>query len=138
MDAIRENEGVIARMQERIALVRVEGRGSAASVGLSSRARREAEAAAAAAAAATEDEDDDQRSGERRSCAATADQQVRNPWTDGTFQTGVIGMGQVQRWTPPLDQGKGGSLTDEELRRRMEEQLRDLGDEDDEEGGMHL
>jgi hypothetical protein len=31
----------------------------------------------------------------------------------------------------------GGTLSDEELRRAMEERMRDLGDDDDE-GGMHL
>lgn len=59
-------------------------------------------------------------------------------WTDGTFQTGrivngevvmddVAGGGQAQQ---------GGSIGDEELRRRMEERMRDMGVDD--EGGMHL
>lgn len=46
-------------------------------------------------------------------------------WTDGTFQTGTIRSG-------------GAGLTDDELLRRLQEQIPGLGDEDDEEGGMHL
>jgi hypothetical protein len=64
-------------------------------------------------------------------------------WTDGTFQTGVISggvvsMDEVVGSRQGQGQAQGGSLTDEELRRRMEEQMRGLGGEDDDEGGLHL
>lgn len=75
-----------------------------------------------------------------------------SPWTDGTFQTGVIRNGEIHMDANPGERRRqaepegaggqgggqgGGSLTDEELRRAMEERLRNLGADDDEEG-MHL
>ena len=142
VDAIRENEEVIARMQARIALVRteVEDRG----VGWTEfQSKEEAEADAAAAAAAA-------TAANARTTTATTngavngETQAGNPWADGTFQTGVIRNGEVHMDGAGAGAraGGGGSLTDEELRRRMEEQLRTLGseeeDDDDAEGGMHL
>ncbi len=133
VDAIRENEEVIARMQARIALVRteVEDRG----VGWTEfQSKEEAEADAAAARTATA----------TTNGAANGETQGGNPWADGTFQTGVIRNGEVHMDGAGAGAraGGGGSLTDEELRRRMEEQLRTLGseeeDDDDAEGGMHL
>jgi hypothetical protein len=72
-----------------------------------------------------------------------------NPWEDGTFQTGVIRNGEIHVDAIPNRQGNsaaptqtngaggaGGRLTDEELRRRLEERLAE--DNDDEDGGLHL
>jgi hypothetical protein len=152
-DAIRENEQVIERMQERIRLVRaeVERRGLSWSE-FQSEAEREAEAAAAAAAAA----DGDEKTGIDTGMDTNGGGEVVNgvvngagaggrhsAWTDGTFQTGVISggvvsMDEVVGSRQGQGQAQGGSLTDEELRRRMEEQMRGLGGEDDDEGGLHL
>lgn len=137
IDAIRENEEVIRRMQERIALVRaeVEERGCSWTEFQSKE----------------EVEEEERRRREERGEAVVngingvsgggldgESGQTRNPWTDGTFQTGTISNGEV-RMDPVPDQqttGGGGSLTDEELRRRVEEQMRSL--DVDEEEGMHL
>jgi hypothetical protein len=159
-DAIRENEQVIGRMQERIRLVRaeVERRGLSWAE-FQSEAEREEEAAAAAG-------DSDEKTGMDTntntngggSGSGEADAEGLNgvvngagaggrhsAWTDGTFQTGVISGGVVSmdgvvgsRQGQGQGQAQGGSLTDEELRRRMEEQMRGLGGEDDDEGGLHL
>jgi hypothetical protein len=159
-DAIRENEQVIGRMQERIRLVRaeVERRGLSWAE-FQSEAEREEEAAAAAAAG-----DSDEKTGTDINTntngggSGEADAEGVNgvvngagaggrhsAWTDGTFQTGVISGGVVSmdgvvgsRQGQGQGQALGGSLTDEELRRRMEEQMRGLGGEDEDEGGLHL
>ncbi|KAL2017544.1 hypothetical protein VTK56DRAFT_1978 [Thermocarpiscus australiensis] len=165
IDAIRENEEVIARMQERIRLVRdeVEARGLswAEFQGQTDPEDRKAEPEA-------EGEEGRQENvavnGEREVNGTTVDEEAdlgqeesgrqqaqRHPaWSDGTFQTGVIRDGVVHMDRVAgsrAEEGEGrrhagGSLADEELRRRMEEQLRDLGgDEDvdgDGEGGLHL
>ena len=83
-----------------------------------------------------------------------------NPWTDGTFQTGVVRNGEVHMDAVPgqrsgagatetasaaggagggSGQGttSGGRLSDEELRRLLEERLAGDGDEE-EDGGLHL
>jgi hypothetical protein len=147
-------------MQERIRLVRaeVERRGLSWAE-FQSEAEREEEAAAAAG-------DSDEKTGMDTntntngggSGSGEADAEGLNgvvngagaggrhsAWTDGTFQTGVISGGVVSmdgvvgsRQGQGQGQAQGGSLTDEELRRRMEEQMRGLGGEDDDEGGLHL
>lgn len=169
-DAIRENEAVIARMQDRIALIRseVEGRGTS---------WREFEAPdddAPAAEGTTANglnglqaaRDEEDRIA-RGSTTATQTQPpaggaVQHPaWSDGTFQTGTIRGGVLQYDSVPGASfsvagarnpetnpenpaaASGGSLSDEELRRRMEAQLRGLGDDNDDDdsgaqGGMHL
>ncbi|KAL2146664.1 hypothetical protein VTI28DRAFT_2814 [Corynascus sepedonium] len=168
LDAIRENEVVIERMQERIRLVRAE----VESRGLS---WAEFQAADEARDAAADDADSSKLEGTRlggaereegtsrlvngvgaglngtaaaasTSATATAtngEGRSHSAWTDGTFQTGVIRDGVVHMNPDPARQPhaqQGGSLTDEELRRRVEEQMRGLGgdSEDDEEGGLHL
>jgi hypothetical protein len=140
VDAIRENEEVIRRMQERISLVRaeVEERGcswtefqSKEEVEEEERRRQEERGEAVVNGTSTNGVNGE---------AAPHDDSARthNPWTDGTFQTGTISNGQVRMDPVPGQQtsGGGGSLTDEELRRRLEEQMRRL--DDDEEEGMHL
>lgn len=133
IDAIAENEAVIARMLERIDLVRkeVEERGCSWT---EFQSKEEVEA-------------EERRRGEgleglvngvNGEAEMNGESTRGDPWRDGTFQTGTISNGEVR-----MDQasgsrtGTGGSLTDEELRRRMEEQMRNLDDDDDDEG-MHL
>ncbi|OAA82390.1 hypothetical protein LEL_01935 [Akanthomyces lecanii RCEF 1005] len=149
VDAIRENEQVVERMAERIALVRmeVEERGvswdeftskeeTEAAV---ARAREEQRQRAAAAAAA-------QRQGgeDVTGVAEQVNGVASSPWTDGTFQTGTIRNGEVRMDAQPgarTNGAGGGSLSDEQLRAAMEERMRQMttGDEDqDENGGMHL
>ncbi|KAI9171369.1 hypothetical protein HJFPF1_00851 [Paramyrothecium foliicola] len=134
IDAIRENEQVIDRMIERIALVRaeVEERGVSWTEFMS---KEEVEA-----------QQQQQQEGAEASEAApavngdTADSVAsrHTAWSDGTFQTGTIRNGQVQLDQTP-GQPNGGSLSDEELRRALEERMRNLGDDNDEQdGGMHL
>ncbi|EGY21663.1 uncharacterized protein VDAG_03103 [Verticillium dahliae VdLs.17] len=156
-DAIRENEAVILRMDERIALIRaeVEDRGRPSrgpslvptddDVAPVTNGLRDARLEEDAVAAGT-----------------------RHPaWSDGTFQTGTI-RGGVMHFdggaapaasTPPAASASpaapaeagsvraattqtaapsasgGGRLDDEQLRRAMEERMRQLDDDD---GGMHL
>lgn len=158
VDAIRENEQVLERMRERIRLVRaeVESRGIGWAE-FESEEERKARAAAAAAAAEEEDEEEGRAmvNGDHSAAGATtngvaaagAGEQRHPAWSDGTFQTGVIRNGVLHmdgRGSSGSGSGgarrAGGSLTDEELRRRMEEQLRGLGDgeEDGGDGGLYL
>jgi hypothetical protein len=147
LDAIRENEAVIARMQARIALVRaeVERRGLSwaefQSVEEREAERQEQLEQRKAEGLVNGDGVGVVNGGGAVAGAAAADGERSNPWSDGTFQTGVIRGGVVQ-----MDEGsssrvqQGGSLTDEELRRRLEEQMGNLtaNAEDDDEGGLHL
>jgi hypothetical protein len=142
IDAIKENEGVIESMQERIRLLRaeVERRGLSWTE-FQGPAEQEKK------------EEEGEESGETQTEAApvvNGDGPVHSgshsAWSDGTFQMGTIRGGVLQMDTPAAGSGSsgqaapGGSLTDEELRRRLEEQLRGLGGEDgeDEEGGLYL
>ncbi|KAB5579932.1 hypothetical protein GE09DRAFT_419595 [Coniochaeta sp. 2T2.1] len=147
-DAIRENEVVIARMQERIALVKteVEERGASWTEFMSKEEVEERQQQSRRQQTTTQDGERVNGTAEGAAvngeAATTNGEGVRtgggsNPWTDGTFQTGTIRNGEV-RMDPVSGQGQrqGGSLTDEELRRRLEEQMGNLGD--DEEEGMHL
>jgi hypothetical protein len=132
IDAIRENEQVIDRMNERIALVRieVEERGvswtefmSKEEVEAQQQQQQQQEASAASAVNGGSHE-------------APAPQ--HSAWSDGTFQTGTIRNGEVHLDRTP-GQPSGGSLSDEELRRALEERMRNLGNEDDDQDdGMHL
>ncbi|CAK7245915.1 MAG: hypothetical protein STHCBS139747_007520 [Sporothrix thermara] len=71
-----------------------------------------------------------------------------NPWTDGTFQTGTVRNGElhmdpVSGQSIVAAEGGGGSLTDEQLRRALDERLGFSGangqsDDDDDNGGLHL
>jgi hypothetical protein len=135
IDAIKENEVVIDRMAERIAIIRaeVEERGVSWT---------EFQSKEEAAAAAAEREKEASAAAERR--VNGHGQETHSAWTDGTFQTGTIRNGQVHMdntSVPPTGRGgdTGGRLNDEELRRALEERMRDLGtDGDDDDGGMHL
>ncbi|KAM7194331.1 hypothetical protein V8F33_007320 [Rhypophila sp. PSN 637] len=152
VEAIKENEQVIERMQERIRLVRaeVENRGFSWS---EFQSKEEADATAAAARAAAQAENETPATNGTTLNGVNGDHTNTdndtttgsNPWTDGTFQTGVIRNGQIIMDSVPGQTSTsaasrtGGSISDEELRRRMEEQLRSLDDGDeDAEGGLHL
>ncbi|KAK3952416.1 hypothetical protein QBC32DRAFT_313959 [Pseudoneurospora amorphoporcata] len=158
VEAIRENEQVIVRMEERVQLVKneVERRGLSWT---EFERKEEVEAAAArnrarGPAETGEDSDNEEEQQQQPMTNGTSTTTTQHPaWMDGTFQTGVIRNGEIvmddvagsrrqpeqQRVGAGTGAGSGGSLSDEELRRRMEERLRNLGGEDDEEeGGMHL
>ena len=154
VEAIRENEQVIVRMEERIQLVKneVERRGLSWT---EFERKEEVEAAAARNRArgpveTGEDSDDEEQQQQQpmTNGTSTTTTTTQHPaWMDGTFQTGVIRNGEIvmddvagsrRQQEQPGGTGAGGSLSDEELRRRMEDRLRDLGGDDDEEGGMHL
>jgi hypothetical protein len=135
IDAIKENEIVIARMQERIALLKaeVEGRGSSWLEFQS----------------AEELQDGEERlingTGESDGDVETEGQERSDAWTDGTFQTGRMVNGEVRMdgdsevngATNRAARDTGGRLDDEALRRAIEERMRALAEGDGEEG-MHL
>ncbi|CCC10231.1 hypothetical protein SMACR_02808 [Sordaria macrospora] len=160
VEAIRENEQVIVRMEERVQLVKneVERRGLSWT---EFESKEEVEAAAARNRARgpvetgeDSDNEEEQQQQPMTNGTSTTTTTTQHPaWMDGTFQTGVIRNGEIvmddvagssrqqeqQGVGAATGAGAGGSLSDEELRRRIEEQLRDLGGEgDEEEGGMHL
>ncbi|EOO02115.1 putative secondary alcohol dehydrogenase protein [Phaeoacremonium minimum UCRPA7] len=147
LDAIRENEAVIEKMQERIRLVRVEVEGRGVSW-TEFQSKEEAEAAAAAAAVAAARTNGVNGHGEDDATQTASPERQHSAWADGTFQTGVIRNGEVQMDAQAgqrVQPGQaaagtgGGRLTDEELRRMLEERLNHQDDDDDEEeGGMHL
>jgi hypothetical protein len=153
VEAIKENEEVIARMQERIRLVReeVEGRGFSWT---EFQSKEEAEAATEEAAATAQQHTlvnghtepnttaTDQQQSTQTNTQTADGQRQHSAWTDGTFQTGVISNGAIHMHNTN-GSNTGGSISDEELRRRMEQQLRNLstdddGEDDDNEGGLHL
>lgn len=142
-DAIKENEVVIARMLERIALLKeeVEGRGSSWLEFQSSEeleAGMEGESGERLLNGRGEEHVDEVEMGEG------ASEERSEAWSDGTFQTGRIVNGQVQMDGSPGTSGNtngsaGGRLDDDALRRAMEERMRSLADEgDDDHEGMHL
>ncbi|KAF7541011.1 hypothetical protein G7054_g910 [Neopestalotiopsis clavispora] len=125
IDAIKENEAVIERMQHRIELIRaeVEDRGLSwnefkgktddekkKEEGSDTQASSEAQAHAPV----------NGTNGVNGQAASTTENGQHSAWTDGTFTTGTI-----------------RGLGDEELLRRLQERLPEMQD-DDEEGGMHL
>ena len=144
VDAIRENEVVITRMEERIRLLKkeVEERGQVWVEGLVD-GEQEVEATGSGEQAAEPTE------GQERSSA----------WSDGTFTTGrIVGGEMVMDSRTPTINGTGvngvngtasattsgttndvgGRLDDDALRRAMEDRMRDLATEDDDDAGMHL
>ncbi|KAB5551366.1 hypothetical protein GE09DRAFT_170339 [Coniochaeta sp. 2T2.1] len=144
-DAIKENEVVVVRMQERIALVKaeVEERGASWTEFMSKeeveeqqRSRRP-EPTDGVDGTGTNGVNGAGVNGEATGTTDGEGARTSNPWTDGTFQTGTIRNGEVRMDpVPGQQQRQGGSLSDEELRRRLEEQMGNLGDEEEE--GMHL
>ncbi|WQF78155.1 Putative translation machinery-associated protein [Colletotrichum destructivum] len=166
VEAIRENDVVIARMEERVQIIReeVEGRGHSWNE-FRSKEEVESEQQAGAAngvngtttatttnglgAARAEEEriagQSAQAANESSTTTTTAASQ-HPAWLDGTFQMGTIRNGEIHLDTTPAQpapqtNGTGGRLSDDELRRAMEERMRGLGDgggDDDNDGGMHL
>ncbi|KJZ76678.1 hypothetical protein HIM_04014 [Hirsutella minnesotensis 3608] len=101
VDAIRENEGVIDRMAERIALIRAEVEERGMAWAEFDRDRGDETAAAAAAAAA-----DDPGTNGLAGAASSSESAGRHPaWADGTFQTGSIRGGQVRFDSAPGQAG---------------------------------
>ena len=147
VDAIRENEVVIRRQMERIELLKreVEGRG-ASWTEFQSKEELELEGAEAGAGAG-EGLINGTAEGEREAAPAGAGERS-SAWTDGTFQTGRIVNGEVRMDGASQSQvngavngssgSAGGRLDDEALRRAMEERMRALAEEGDDEEGMHL
>ena len=168
-EAIAENEAVMARMEERIALVRaeVEGRGASWT---EFQSKEEAEERAALGRALGRglasgevngdlDDGDDSDTGRDRdddapprtgtgangASGVPRGERTHPAWTDGTFQTGSIRNGEVRMDPAPSTAAAasggstGGRLTDEQLRRAMEERVREMGlDDDGDEDGLHL
>lgn len=163
IDAIRENEVVVARMLERIGLLKVEvERRGVRWEELSGEVRKEEEAVEGFGRGVVEDGEEVVDAAEGRADTG------RNPWTDGTFSTGRIVNGEVRMdgetagvngaetngsatdaaatnsvtangVNGTSSGSRGGRLSDEALRRAMEEQMRNLGHDDgDDDGGMHL
>ncbi|RDW94547.1 hypothetical protein BP5796_00310 [Coleophoma crateriformis] len=130
VDAIRENEVVIQRMQERIELLKkeVEDRGASWTEFQSSE-----ELAAAAKVNGVPDVEG------VNGIAEAENGQSSDAWRDGTFTTGRIVNGEVvmdgESTEPRTDNSMGGRLDDEALRRAVEDRLRE---DEEEEGGMHL
>ncbi|TVY27352.1 hypothetical protein LHYA1_G003003, partial [Lachnellula hyalina] len=151
VDAIRENEVVITRMTDRIRLLRVEveGRGSS---WLEFRSQEEV-----AEALARDGGSDEERlvngTGTGTGTGMGEGEERSSAWADGTFQTGrivngeirmdgntgaeVVGNGTATANGTANVNGTGGRLDDEALSRAMEERMRGLEEDDDEEG-MHL
>lgn len=146
-DAIKENEVVIARMLERIELLKqeVEGRGSS---WLEFQSAEELETGKEGEEGelvnGTGRADGDVEMGEGGEEGGRSD-----AWRDGTFQTGRIVNGQVRMDGRAGTNGTngasgntngsaGGRLDDEVLRRAMEERMRALAEEGDDDEGMHL
>ncbi|KAG5956924.1 hypothetical protein E4U58_006345 [Claviceps cyperi] len=140
VDAIRENEMVVERMAERIAMIRaeIEARGISWS---EFRSTEEVETEAKSKAMIQSENQNQQHGSDRQRSEET--QRVHSAWADGTFQTGTIRIGeplmnsisggsQTQRSTG----ASGGGFNDEGLRRATEERMRDLST--GEEGGLHL
>lgn len=128
IDAIRENEAVIDRMAERIAIIRaeVEGRGfgwtefqsqDEVEAGADSSTNQTAAAAAAAATTNGQVVNGEQEEETRHSA-----------WTDGTFQTGTISSdGHVRFDSQPAEQASSANQT-----------AQTGGNDDAEEDGLHL
>ena len=144
IDAIRENEGVIDRMAERIALIRLEVEERGVSWN-EFQSKEEVEAQQLQQQQQQQQRESEQNGdGEQEGSRVNGNGVGHSPWTDGTFQTGTIRNGEVHFDAPQgqtQGQTQGGSLSDEQLRRALEERMRELNHDDgpeDEDGGMHL
>jgi len=133
VDAIRENEIVIARMQERIELLKeeVESRGGSWTEFLSPEEVAQAESAKVNGEVGHERDE----AGDVEMQGGAASHQA---WTDGTFQTGRIVNGEVHMNGGGRVNGTGGTLDDENLRRALDERMRELSGGGEGEDGMHL
>jgi hypothetical protein len=137
IDAIRENEQVIDRMAERIALIRAEVEDR----GVSWTEFQSKDEIAEAQQQKEEPQPQPQPQPRLNGHSGGEEQQQHSAWSDGTFQTGTIRNGEVRFDSQPGRPEGGGSLSDEELRRALEERMRILNhgdDAEDADGGMHL
>lgn len=147
-EAIRENEAVIARMIERIELLKkeVENRGASWSEFLSAEEVAKLDGLEPGVLVNGTGES---HAGEGQQAGGVEERS--SAWSDGTFQTGRIVNGDVVMDEPPRTNGavngvssaatnrtssQGGRLDDETLSRAMEARMRALAEDDDE--GMHL
>ena len=140
IDAIRENEQVIDRMAERIALIRIEVEERGVSwTEFQSKDEVEENQRQQQENAAPDTAHSSGANGQVNGGSHGSEQQQHSAWTDGTFQTGTIRNGQVQFDSQP-GRPQGGTLSDEQLRRALEERMRELNpdDTDDADDGMHL
>lgn len=136
IDAIAENEAVIARMQARIELIRAEVERR----GLSWQAFQQAKEATAATAAAEKSEDAATTNGAVNGHGGGDGQSrpVHEAWTDGTFQTGTLRADMTDQQLlelvtgriPPESQGQTPPAPPQQPPQRQ--------DESDPDGGMHL
>jgi hypothetical protein len=143
VDAIKENEIVIGRMQERIALLRaeVEARGSSWLEFQNAEELQEGREGGTLVNGTG-------RGGSGDRHEEIEGQETSNAWRDGTFQTGRIVNGEVRvdrdTGVNGMTNGNantlGGRLGDEALRRAVEERMRAMGGggNDEDEEGMHL
>lgn len=162
VDAIQENLVVIERKVNQLKLVRdeVENRGVSWTEFQSkeeaeqqqAEADQRAERTASAVAAARTNGHTETAAPANTSTNGTSTSTTGNPWTDGTFQTGTVRNGELQMdavagqsFANRSTGGGGGSLTDEQLQRALEERLglstqsgNVNGSNDDDEEGLHL
>ncbi|KAL5625169.1 hypothetical protein BROUX41_005229 [Berkeleyomyces rouxiae] len=152
IEAIRENEQVIARMDARIALIRAEIENRGASWEEFDRAP--AFDLRAPAAAANDNNEDDQAepavmaptasNGINGTARPNGTAPVHPAWMDGTFQVGTISNGQVrmgQAAAAPRATDSGPLENAEDLERRLQQRLAELGaaeDNEDGDAGLHL
>jgi hypothetical protein len=142
IDAIKENEAVIDRMAERLAIVRmeVENRGFSWT---EFQSQDEVEASRGAGtgtgtegneASAGQTTTNGQVNGEVTGEAAET---RHSAWTDGTFQIGTISNGQVRFNNEPAEQTAPASRSEAQSTTRGAES-QDSQDNTEEDGGLHL
>ncbi|KAL6891254.1 hypothetical protein HDV57DRAFT_289730 [Trichoderma longibrachiatum] len=152
VDAIKENEAVIERMAERIAIIRaeVEERGLSWTEFQSQDEVREANDADATTTTTTNGEQQGLVNGQAPAAAqaggsntAARAEARHSAWTDGTFQTGTISNGQIrfdsqqpvgQQGAPTTNQDEAQASTTRGQGQGQDES----GDDAAEDGGLHL
>jgi hypothetical protein len=137
IDAIKENEVVIDRMAERLAIVRaeVEDRGISWTEFQSQDEAAAAGAAAVSTDAGVEEIEEAAINGlvNGNIAAAQSGETRHSAWTDGTFQTGTISNGQVRFDSQPA--GQTAPATDNAAQSTTQE---GDGHDNNEEDGLHL
>ncbi|KKA30124.1 hypothetical protein TD95_002006 [Thielaviopsis punctulata] len=140
-DAIRENEEVIARMHERIALIRAEVENRGMTWDEFDRAPSLVEAADQEAPAQNGVAGPPIQNGVNSHC----DTEPHAAWSDGTFQVGRISGGQVHMDSADMSNSVASAMgptnsgpleNAQELERQLQQRLADLDDDNDD--GLHL
>ncbi|KAI5921461.1 hypothetical protein F4810DRAFT_678171 [Camillea tinctor] len=122
VDAIAENEAVIAHMQERIELIRAEVEGRGLNWREFQGKEEEPSATANNTAQDSSTATNNVTNGVNGNVNGTSSEtQQHEAWRDGTFQTGTI-----------------RGLSDEELLRQLQSRMPPEDEEDNADGGMHL